>query len=187
VLSLLAACATPGGLPALGALQTSAERLEAYESLRPIGNNVRVVPGDPEYEPARGEIVFVVLEDGRRIDDPAQLAAVVGADRETARAGRRVAELEQQSRLVRVAGVIVAIAGAGLWAYGEHEDDGVAELGGLAIVDVGLLTSLWLAPRYQRRANAARTRGFRAYERELRERLRLCLDGVRVVPCEVTP
>jgi hypothetical protein len=128
-----------------------------------------------------------VLGDGRR-PGPDQLSAVVTADSRTGRALARARHERKVAIDWGVAGAAAFLAmGGGLIAEGFelHHDPGLA----IAPTFIaGMATELLFVLRSNaadERADAALEAAYATYDADLRDRLGLCTQGLKIVDCEI--
>lgn len=161
----------------------AAERVAAYERLRGLAASEIEVTG------ARGDADgpsadFLALGSGEVVTHAEDLVPVVAPESDTAHAARRAARLEGAAWPWQVAGLVVGVAGLALGSYALVTDDGAAlPLLGLGLAFTG--TGLAAIPTIhdEQRAEAERISAFTHYDADLRRRLDLCADGLRVVAC----
>lgn len=163
------------------ATPTRAERIAAFDALRPVGmtRSIKVMSGE---EVGR----TLVLANGEEVAHADDLLAVVPPDSTTARAARSYRRANRRGRLSFLGFVVTAAAGiyfvgAGTDAAGEAEQPertiGLVLLAGavVAIVSGGV---------HHLRARDAQKAAFATYEQTLLDSLGMCVDALRVVPCE---
>jgi hypothetical protein len=200
---LASACTAPHAhLRAPDSLAPGHERLAAYESLRPAAqSNTVILQGGT---PVAQTTDYLVLGDGQRVHHAEDLESLVPADSPTARAARRSREHKQKRSTWSLITMGVALVGASVVTYSlatmDSGDDfdmdpstsGVPEpnwlvMGaGMGMFFGGFTGFIGANNYYGNLENQEKVSAFTTYERDLRNRLVLCVDGIDVVPC-LTP
>jgi len=181
-LSLLVACQSHVELRSLPANPTPAERVNAFNALRPVGmtRTINVRNGN-EVERT------IVLANGEEIAHADDLLPVVPADSATAREARRYGRANRRFKLAMLGFTVAAASGIYVFATADTDAAGRLEqpnktLGGVLLVGAAVL--LLSGGVYALRARAARDAAFASYEPTLLDSLKLCVDGLTVAPCE---
>jgi hypothetical protein len=160
---------------------SAARRRAAYDALKPAEAG-RVAPlGHPYRE--SDAIDYLVLGGGEQIYRPDDLIAVVEPDSPTARAARRHAAAERRSRAVMYVGGGVGLVGGLVLAGGLAEDVQAFKATGVGLVGAGVLLAAIAGLVYFPRMRTEREAAFGHYEVDLRQRLRLCVQGFDLVDC----
>jgi hypothetical protein len=115
------------------------------------------------------------------------LLPLVDPQSETARAARRSARQSSRANLWMGAGILSLVAGlvVGTRGLGEGDihDTTNMKIGGV-IAGAGFITAIAFVVHHAGNAEDAKNRAFRSYPRDLAARLRVCVQGIAVVPCE---
>lgn len=188
-IALLATCGACSGatLRAPPPDATPTARLEAYARLRPVGRSRTVTLSQSSGGGATtGYDAPIVLADGTIVRHADDLLPVVADDGPAARAARASATARTRKMLVVAVGL--AISGAGLAMTLTNLDDETppAMYAGLGLLVGGAAAAGFGGWHFSRRESEHRIEAFRRYDEGLRERLELCVDGLRVVPCGVS-
>ena len=126
------------------------------------------------------------LANGTQVHHAEDLLPVVAPDSAAAasvHAAQRSASSRRTYVMVALAGLLVAVV-AGHQAFSSDEDVGggtkLALYGGGAVFVVGAIGSYY----YGQEADMAHDDAIHQYNEGLAKQLRVCVDGLRVVPCE---
>ncbi|MBE7451434.1 MAG: hypothetical protein HS111_21810 [Kofleriaceae bacterium] len=176
----------------------AAERMTAYERLRPAGelHTFRAV-ATGTHSARLEHTQELVLADGSIVRHADDLLPVVADDSVAAAAARRSGSARRNKMAWMIGGAVAAAAGTILVWRGfdqnhEHAFDdthpgngkiklGVAiGLGGALVGTLGATHQGWTEARERRAA-------FIAYDAGLRQQLALCVDGLRLVDCAAEP
>jgi hypothetical protein len=179
--------------PAPGA--SPQEKLDAYEKHRPAAEASLVAVSSGTVVASRTD--FLVLGNGRRVYHAEDLAPLVAEDSATAESGRLSAEAATRAKAWNWTGW--ALVGGGLVlgsaAILDSGDPGSDDFGpnktllGIGTVAfLGGLGAMALASfRYAPVAHDERVSAFATYDKDLRARLDICVDGTRIIPCGAAP
>lgn len=166
-------------------------RLEAYQRLRPMAMaETRVTNYGVLFGRRQRFIDYLELADGTRVGMPEDILPVVAADSEAAHSVRESLERRERWRALRIATPIVAAIGVGLAIAGFRVEDSALRKGFLigGGVTLGLALSLQIGQRYVRQAEENwENEAYLAYDRGLRARLNVCLEGQDQGPCAEAP
>lgn len=181
-----AACRPHVALTVPGRDAPSAERLTAYQQLRPYAmQRTRVTSSRGSYTTTD----FLELDNGERIYHVADILPLVDAQSDAAQSAHRAQKFGAANRHTflgalgtLVLGSVVMIASAS-----SHHDAGESSLGpgffiGLGLVG-GSLLGVPIGNYFGSKANSAAAEAYGQYETGLRQKLNLCLKGAEVVPC----
>lgn len=197
-LAVCSACATRPHIE-LEAPPTGApfeERAEAYERNRPAAAT-SLITINPSGGTAAQTTEFIVLGDGRRVYHAEDLAPLVPEGSATANAGQRSAEAYARGRTWSMVGWALIGAGAAFLSasFLDAGDVGEEDFGpnkallmlGFGSVAGGLGAQGIAAFKYGHVFHDERVSAFTTYDRDLRARLDVCVDGTRIVACTTAP
>lgn len=194
---VLGACSSHVRVAPLPPQMTSAQRVQAYQTLRPALAGEEEITRCGQDGCATEIKPFVRLADGTKVREPDDLLVLVPGDSVTAREARRYAALRSRRNWtygVATVGLATGflIAGAGLTAD-DHVWDGEGLPGDHTMIAVGatialgsMITGLILGYRWHGQADRHKRKAFTSYDADLAQRLQLCTLGLQIVPCEGT-
>ncbi len=128
---------------------------------------------------------FIVLGDGRRVYHALDLSPAVAETSATAEAGRRSQAAARSANIWYGVALGVVCASAAMLAVSAADDTpGPGPLSTIGLLTFGGGIGLtWVAISHSRVAHDERVSAFATYDRDLRARLELCVEGTRLVPC----
>lgn len=157
--------------------------LDAYKKLRPRGQmNVVTVQNGMAVS---NTTEYIILGNGSRVYYAEDLLAVVNEDSPTAKAARRSkADLESSKNWgwgywAGTTAGLVAMTGGVI----SDSDASVSLLLVGAALAVGSNAALIGSLIYGKRAQDEKATAFTTYSDDLREKLELCVEGLKLVPC----
>jgi hypothetical protein len=171
------------------------EKLDAYEKYRPAAEASLVAVSS-------GTVVakttdFLVLGNGRRVYHPEDLAPLVAEDSATAESGRLSAEALTRAKVWNwtgwgLFGGGLTLSFASLLDSGDPGGDDFGPNGTLLAVGsaacIGGLAAMGVASfKYAPVAHDERVSAFATYDKDLRARLDICVEGTRIVSCADAP
>jgi hypothetical protein len=169
-----------------------AERIAAYERLQPAAevHTLRVRTSDNVVVDVDSSMI---LADGTTVHEADDLLQVVDNDSASARAARRSSTARKNKWIAYLTGTSVMAAGFAYSWYGIDKmgDDAGGDLGtpseiyvGLGVATVGMVVYLVGQFHYRKVEQDERRAAFVTYPEGLRERLAVCVDGMRVIACQ---
>jgi hypothetical protein len=193
---MLAAMAVTAGLAgcvpppiALDAPARSAswqQRADAYTRLRPTSVRHTDILGGDTGKPIDDKDHTLVLADGSRVRQGAELLPLVDGDSPTAAAVRTERSNETWRQRLLIGGVSLLAAGAAVAAaslFTSRDGANPATYAGVGLATAGAGLSI-ASLQLRRRAIDARLTAYRTYDEALRERLGVCVVGIHLVDCD---
>ncbi len=187
IASLLLGCGGHVTLQAPAINAPEAERLRAYERLRPID---RSVTRESEPSPDLGKrnrtshrTDYIVLGNGQRVEHVQDLLPVVPSDSSMASDVRASSALGVLGTGMIVVGVAAGLA-TGVWAISKPDEYPGGLMWGAAAAS-GLVIGIGFGARVQSGHRASRA--FTAYDHALRQHLDLCETGGVLATCKHLP
>jgi hypothetical protein len=167
------------------------ERMQAYANLAPAATTTSVVVTNNAVT-VHSELI---LHGGQIIADPADLLPVVDPQSVTAVAAQRSADARSTARVWGIAALVGVVAGAIVLAADGIQTPGVDAMGNATggITTTGVVAIVGMsvaavvggigAAYYNHIAHEQKQAAFATYDDALRAHLRICANGLQVVPC----
>ena len=173
-------------------------RMQAYGQLAPAAERtvttVEVSNGTTSVSSSRS----MILRNGQTVYDPGDLLPVVQPDSSTARAARRADDAHSKAKWSALGAVAALGVGLGLvladgYQSTEYDsqgntmrDGGITPIGwiGLGVALIGGTVGGMAELIYNGQAAQEQAAAFATYDDSLRARLRLCVNGLEIAPCE---
>ena len=186
--SILALTACVGGgrvnIAPLPPEPTPEQRVALWEMYRPHGNVDEIVTVCSNQGGCdRSEQRVIIFGDHRIVRESEDLAPLVAPDSETMMHSRRAQRFASHANMWSVAGLVAGATGLVMLLGGNDN----VRLYGIGILLVGGGIAGYESRADARDARNATSESFAAYPNDLAARLRVCSNGLAVVPCEAPP
>lgn len=173
-------------------------RMQAYGQLAPAAERTVTTVAVSGGTASVSSSTSMILRNGQTVNDPGDLLPVVQPDSATAQAARRADDAHSKARWSALGAVASLGVGLGLVladGYRSPEYDmlgnttregGITPIGviGLGIAVIGATVGGMAELIYSSQATQEQAAAFATYDDSLRARLRLCVNGLAVAPCE---
>ncbi len=187
----LAGCYAHVDLEAPSVTADSRERLEAWERLNALEmkeTHITYVRNGIPIGAAR-QTDYLQLAGGSRVYHPEDLRPVVAASSPTSAAIDGYESASAVATRVTIGGAVFAGIGVGValtgLALGFDNDASLPlAIGGAAAAAVGGLVAAFVSGPFRSEANDEKSTAFVTYNRALQDRLQLCIDDKKIVPCD---